>query len=65
MNQKNTKLAFYRKCPGWPNLMSILTGLQVEHSLDLPWPNLPQVKKYEKNNIIFFFQMAAIFLQNY
>ena len=32
---------------------------QVEHGLDLPWANLPQVKKYkekEKNNC---FKMAA------
>ena len=36
---------------------------QVEHGSDLPWPNLPQVKKIQIENKKTFFKMAAISYQ--
>ena len=52
---------FYGTTWTWPNLPLYIL------SLDLPWPNLPQVKKYinnKKQNCSIFFKRRH-FLQNY
>ena len=38
---------------------------QVEHGLDLPWPNLPEVKKLQIERENHFFLNGCNFLPNY